>query len=120
MQKLLLVGLGGFTGAISRYLFSLILELLPITLFTSGTLSVLLINNGGSFLAGIFINKINNEALRLIFITGFLGSFTTFSAFSQEGMKLFYDKAWFLFYGFLSLNVISSLIFYHLGYQWSN
>lgn len=72
---------GGF-GCLLRYL---------ITLMTTGQLStanaILLINLAGSFCAGLAINLIPQYAV--FAIVGFLGGFTTFSAFSLEAIKLF-------------------------------
>ena len=56
-------------------------------------LGTLLVNVAGSFMIGIlaylFVTKINNEFLRVFFIIGLLGSFTTVSSFSLETVELF-------------------------------
>jgi CrcB protein len=54
--------------------------------FPAGTLAVNLL---GCFAIGLFAKIVTDEAARLTLMTGFLGGFTTFSAFSLETMQLF-------------------------------
>lgn len=83
------VGIGAMLGAWSRWGMSLALNhLLPA--LPLGTLSVNLI---GGFLIGAALEFfLQHTALapewRLFFVTGFLGSMTTFSAFSLEAVLL--------------------------------
>ncbi len=79
----LLIGIGASVGAISRYLVSFILLKTVIFGFPIGTVIVNLL---GCFLIGIFlaINTNNKELMSPLIIIGFLGSFTTFSAFTKE------------------------------------
>lgn len=87
MIKLLLVGLGGFLGAISRYLMSgLVYNLFDKPIFPYGTLAV---NILGCFLIGLLngifeVRQIINPEIRLVVFIGFLGGFTTFSTFGYE------------------------------------
>lgn len=91
MKEMLIVGLGGFFGAISRYkLGGLVLHHTVNQKFPYSTFAVNLI---GCFLIGIIAglaekHHIINPQLRLILITGFLGGFTTFSSFSLESIFL--------------------------------
>ncbi len=87
MHKLLLVGLGGFLGAIFRYgLSGLVYRFFEKPFFPYGTLVVnvlgcLLIG----FLGGISENRqIFSPEARLFIFIGVLGSFTTFSTFGYE------------------------------------
>lgn len=87
MQKILLVGLGGFIGAIFRYALSgFIYRVFEKPFFPYGTLAVnvlgcLLIG----FLGGLSENRqIFNPEIRLLIFIGILGSFTTFSTFGYE------------------------------------
>lgn len=79
--------LGGGLGAGSRHLVSMITLRLFGTGFPVGTLAV---NVVGSLAMGLFIGWLvrhevgNLQTLRYFVATGFLGGFTTFSAFSLD------------------------------------
>lgn len=89
MKELIIVGFGGFVGAISRYLVSGWVQNLSNSQFPFGTLAV---NSIGSLiiglLAGIFQHAIIPPEIRLFATIGLLGAFTTFSTFSYETMML--------------------------------
>ena len=87
MTPLFFVGLGGFVGAIARYLFS---GLLKTDAFPFGTL---LVNVLGCFAIGALMTLVVEREmfsahLRLLLVTGFLGSLTTFSTFGFETVEL--------------------------------
>ncbi len=94
MDKLLLVGAGGFVGSILRYLVSgYIQQITTSATFPFGTLAVNLI---GCFVIG-FLSQLAEargvftpESRALVFV-GFLGGFTTFSTFGNESVNLFRD-----------------------------
>lgn len=92
MASYLLVGVGGFFGAILRYCCSmLVLSTLSPGRFP---LATFIVNVLGCFLIGLSITASArfgdfSSELRLLCVTGFLGSFTTFSAFGLETMFLF-------------------------------
>jgi CrcB protein len=89
-QALLLVALGGSLGAVSRHLVSVAaLELLGAG-WPWGTLTV---NVLGSAAIGLAAGAGLEGAGRLLLVTGFLGGFTTFSAFSLETGTLFARSA---------------------------
>ena len=87
MQHLLLVMLGGALGAGGRHLVSLGALRMLGPGFPYGTLTV---NILGSLVMGLFIGWLaqfgsgNLQNLRYFVATGFLGGFTTFSAFSLD------------------------------------
>lgn len=87
MMKILLVMVGGSIGALSRYAVSLWAARLLGVRFPWGTLAVNLV---GCFLIGLAFAwaerglNIMNPAMRLFFITGYLGALTTFSSFGME------------------------------------
>jgi len=89
MRLILLVGIGSFIGGVCRYLLSMLLQSKSASAFPYGTLLVNLI---GCLLIGILFGvfdrtNVSNE-WRLLLITGILGGFTTFSAFSGETYNL--------------------------------
>ena len=96
MFRLLIIGFGGFLGAISRYYVAGWAQNLSQSVhFPYGTLAV---NILGSFLLGFLmrysiIQPIFSPETRLLIFIGFLGAFTTFSTFSLETMHLFEDGA---------------------------
>lgn len=85
MIPILLISAGGFLGAICRYKLSLLLNSQMTGKIPKGTL---LINLTGSFLLGLIISADSSEDVRLLFGTGFMGAFTTFSTFNLEAVKL--------------------------------
>ncbi len=82
------IGIGGFLGAISRFLISWGVTNSFGNSLPFGTLSVNVI--GGFIIGGLFIYFEQNVApeYKAILITGFLGSLTTFSTFSLETTML--------------------------------
>lgn len=121
-----LVAFGGAFGSICRYL---IFESINHTLGSSNNhLATILINVVGSFLAGIiyFFTSLNETGLilhqvRLLIMAGFLGGFTTFSAFSVDILKFIDgDKINIaLCYTLLSvmLSIIAVLIGFYLAHS---
>lgn len=95
-RYLIIVGVGGFFGAISRYLVAgWVQDLSRSVHFPYGTLAVNVI---GSFLLGFlmryaFNHNVFSPEIRLLIFIGFLGAFTTFSTFSTETFNLLSDGA---------------------------
>ena len=83
----MLVALGGFFGAICRFIISQ--QLSKNTLLPVGTLTVNLI---GSLLLGILFGMKLPSHIALLLGTGFLGAFTTFSTLSFEMVKMMQSK----------------------------
>lgn len=88
-QTLFMVGIGGGAGAILRYLTGLgVIRLLGHGPFP---LAILTVNVVGSFLMGVFVVAAAQRGLTYLsplVMTGLLGGFTTFSAFSLETVTL--------------------------------
>ncbi|AGB40128.1 crcB protein [Halobacteroides halobius DSM 5150] len=108
MFKLINIGLGGFLGAIGRYLITLKVNKNLNLNFPAGTLVVNLI---GCFLLG-FIATITKEkelfhpTFRTAITTGFLGALTTFSTFTYKTIGLLDKESTFL----AASNIIISLV----------
>ncbi|MGG5809771.1 fluoride efflux transporter FluC [Falsiroseomonas sp. CW058] len=82
----LFVALGGAAGSALRHLVSTLAAAQFGTGFPWGTLAV---NVAGSALIGVAGGLGLGGEARLLLVTGFLGGFTTFSAFSLETGALF-------------------------------
>ena len=97
--RLLVIGLGGFVGALLRYGLSGVLQTASKSVsFPFGTLGVNII---GCFFIGLFSYLVETRALfspetRLFVAIGLLGSLTTFSTFGHETFALMRDSAFML------------------------
>ena len=85
-----LVIIGGGTGALLRYLSTQFVNSIFKMQFSFGTIFV---NCIGALLIGFLVNFFDlyslNSKWRLLLITGFLGGYTTFSAYSLETVQYF-------------------------------
>lgn len=83
------VGLGGALGAMARFLVGLAVLRLGATGFPVAVLGV---NVVGSFVMGlvvVWLGRTGQNAYAPFVMTGILGGFTTFSAFSLEAVTLY-------------------------------
>jgi CrcB protein len=108
LAPLLLIGAGGFLGAIARYLLDA-----RITAWTGGSLpwGTFAVNMTGSFVLGVLFALIVERAalpadLRAPVLIGFLGSYTTFSTFALESWRMIEDGAWL----YATVNLAGSVI----------
>ena len=104
LRQLLLVALGGALGSAMRYLTAILLA----RHYTGSIpLATLVVNVLGCFLIGLLIGLCSETTyLRLLFITGFCGGFTTFSTFTAESYVMFREGA----YGLALLYIAGSLL----------
>lgn len=93
MHKYLLVGMGGFAGAIARYwMGTLVTQRLGLR-FPYGTF---LVNVSGCFLIGFFMYLLAERGVLdahwlFVIVIGFIGAYTTFSTFEYETMRALQD-----------------------------
>jgi fluoride exporter len=89
MYKLALIGLGGLLGTLLRYWLSQAIDERSHSSFPYGTM---IVNLAGCFAAGFLFHflgqTIISPDLRLAIFTGFLGGFTTFSAYALQTLVL--------------------------------
>ena len=120
MRNLLLVGTGGFLGAVSRYYLSgLVLHATGAARFPWATLVV---NVTGCFAIGLLAGaaetaQLLSPAMRLLLITGFLGGYTTFSAFGYETYFLGREQLWLGALMNVTLQVVLGLAAVVLGHR---
>ncbi len=106
LRLIIAVGIGGFFGAISRFVIAGWVQKLTGASFPWGTLTV---NVLGSFIIGILailFERFVNPELKAMMITGFLGALTTFSSFSYETVSLFNEGLFFQGAANIALNVV--------------
>jgi CrcB protein len=108
MQNYLVIGIGGFFGAVTRYAVSLWIGQKWGRSFPLGTFFV---NVSGSFLIALVMSLLTerfmaNPQWRLFLAVGFLGAYTTFSTFELETGSLLRDGEWLI----AVLNVVFSVI----------
>jgi CrcB protein len=116
VNKLLLVGMGGFIGSVLRYLVSgYVQQLAQSVEFPYGTLVV---NLTGCFIIGLLSQLADARGVftaetRVFVFIGLLGGFTTFSTFGNETMNLLRDGE----NGFALVNISTHLAL-GLGAVW--
>ena len=108
MMNVLVIGIGGFVGAVARYGIAVWIGQRWGRSFPLGTF---VINVSGSFLIGLLMTLMaerftENPQWRLLLVVGFLGAYTTFSTFEYETGALLKDGEWL----FAGLNVVLSVI----------
>lgn len=111
IKQVLLVGLGGGIGSILRFLTSVLTlkyysNSFPISTFT--------VNIIGCFLIGLLLGVLGqniqaNQNLKLLFITGFGGGYTTFSAFAVENITLIQNNNYWTLVLYIGLSVLTGL-----------
>jgi CrcB protein len=113
-MNFLLIALGGAAGSVLRYGCS---RWWNSPSFPYGTLAV---NILGSFLIGLLwaaFSKQADEQKRLLLITGFCGGFTTFSAFSLEGLQLLQQSKFAPFFLYTFATIVLGLTATYLGFK---
>lgn len=116
MQLWLIVGIGGFIGAVLRYIIGGWFQG-SITTFPVGTLGV---NIMGSFLLGFVMyvseySGVFSEETRIMLTIGVIGAFTTMSTFSYESFRMLEQNQLLLFGANLFVMVLFTLFAVYAG-----
>ena len=111
----LLVALGGSLGALTRYITN---NLVSVEIPDKPYLSILIVNVIGSILLGFFYYVSHSLELkpniREFFVVGYLGSLTTFSAFSFEFVHMLDERSFMKAITYLSLNLVLGFLSIYL------
>ena len=110
-MTILWISLGAVLGAISRWQLGVWFNGF-LSQFAFGTL---LANLLGCFLIGIAIGLHLIDGQKLLFITGFLGSFTTFSSFSLEVSEKLLTEKYYQALSVIGLHLIGGILCTVLG-----
>lgn len=112
LQNLLMVGLGGFFGAIARYIVS--------KQYNKSTyripLGTMAVNTIGAFLLGFLMGVKAGPMMLLLFGTGFMGAFTTFSTLKLEMTKMFKHKHYTIFFLYTVLTYGLGITLAYIGF----
>ena len=108
MYTIILVGIGGFIGAILRYVLGGWIQ----NSFVSFPVGTLTINTIGSFFLGLIMylseyQGFFSDQTRIFLTIGILGAFTTLSTFGYESFRLLDDSKLTL----MAINVVSTVLF---------
>lgn len=112
-MNVLLIAIGGFFGAIGRFVISVLSKKYIKSFIPIGTL---LVNASGSFLLGVLLGKGIQGHIYSFFGVGFMGAFTTFSTFKLELVQLWKSKQKFMFLLYLTLSYLLGTVLAAVGY----
>ena len=120
MESIFIVGIGGFIGSIMRYLVTIWSQVFFKEL--SFPLGTLIVNISGCLLLGLLNGWAENyqfftSQIRLFMFVGILGSFTTFSTFSYETIKMMQNGDSFQALLNIAIQVIVGLFAAFIGFQ---
>jgi CrcB protein len=110
MKEIVIIGMGGFAGAIARYVLGgAIHEWSGKSVFPWGTI---IVNVLGCFCFGLIASlmterQIIDPALHSMVFIGFLGAFTTFSTFSNDTIRLLDAKVHWLAWANMIVSVLA-------------
>ena len=112
IKDILFVALGGGTGSVLRFLCQ---KWIGTNVNYSYPVGTFVINITGCFLIGVFFsiaskNSSFNSQWQLLLMTGLCGGFTTFSAFTLDGMNLIKQDKTGLFFLYIGASVLLGLV----------
>jgi CrcB protein len=118
MFNIILIGAGGALGAVSRHLIG---RTALRVLGPDQPWGTFIVNISGSLLMGLLIGwlvateRSDNHLIRVFGAVGFLGGFTTFSAFSLEMALMIERKAWFNAFAYAAGSMVLALAALMIG-----
>jgi CrcB protein len=117
IKQLLWVGLGGGVGSMLRFLSSHYVHKLSKGVFPWGTFTV---NILGCLLIGILVAwfaklDAGSNTLKWLFISGFCGGYTTFSAFAFENIQLLQQQQYLSFALYTAASLLIGFVAVAIG-----
>ena len=111
-MHLLLIGIGGFAGALARYSVD---GWIVARLGAGFPIGTLVVNLSGSVIIGFLFalaleRGVIGAELRGPLMIGFVGAYTTFSTLMLESWRLLEDGAWWLALGNLAGSVVLGMV----------
>jgi CrcB protein len=113
-QKLLWIALAGSLGTLARYGLDGFVQQLT-NRFPPFAWGIVVVNLFGCLIFGIGAASLgerwpNTTEIRTIFLTGFVGAFTTFSTYMYETEEMLHDGQWLPALGYFSIQNIGGLM----------
>ncbi|MEK9717064.1 MAG: fluoride efflux transporter CrcB [Pelagibacteraceae bacterium] len=118
MSNLVLVALFGAIGSVSRFA---LIQATPKITYINFPVGTILVNLIGSFFIGVVASMFDKHLLssevRTFIVFGFLGGFTTFSAFTYEVFNLVKSGNYLNLFVYLFVSIVVSLFLFYFGYK---
>ncbi len=118
MSNLVLVALFGAIGSVSRFV---LIQATPKITYVNFPVGTILVNLIGSFFIGVVASMFDKHLLssevRTFVVFGFLGGFTTFSAFTYEVFNLVKSGNYLNLFVYLFVSIVVSLFLFYFGYK---
>ncbi len=118
MSNLVLVALFGAIGSVSRFA---LIQATPKITYINFPVGIILVNLIGSFFIGVVASMFDKHLLssevRTFIVFGFLGGFTTFSAFTYEVFNFVKSGNYLNLFVYLFVSIVVSLFLFYFGYK---
>lgn len=112
-MDILLVGVGGILGSISRFALGQYIKIKNRSSFPLGTF---IINITGAILLGL-VSSFQNHSMYSLLGDGFLGAYTTFSTFMYEDVTLYRNNKKINALIYIVLSIIIGIAGFIIGYK---
>ncbi len=117
LKTILIVGVGGFLGSVSRYLTQVVVERYLHSTFPWGTFVA---NIAGCFLIGLVYalserGNLLSPEWRIFMTVGFCGGFTTFSSFAYNNLTMLSENNLVQLLGNIGLSLFFGIGAVYLG-----
>src|SRR5688500_9169554 len=121
MMKLLLIAIGGAVGSVARFGTQMAFDRqtlrseFPIGTLFANLLGCLLIG----YISGLLADKLLREEMRYLLVVGFLGGYTTFSAYGWETFAKMQTGQWMTAVTYVVVSNVAAIVLVLAGYRLS-